>query len=323
MFSNFDKYYIYNSRSIISIEEDAGNIYYPEQNYQYDALLYDNNNPLDNVDTDSYVQSQLKEQKNTPCNNSSESNKNASTNSVTKSTKEKAIFEISKNPKKAEYTNNTNNSNLGKKRKNYKNGNHDKYKPDNICRKFKSRIFNVIFNFLNLSIKATPIQNVNFYSKKKKYSKLYFLKIEQNIIYNIDTAFNRKLLQSKLKDIFSNKISKKIKKFDPDYNKILIGKIYKEKIQTKTISILERTFQDCLDHFRGSQYYPELEGLEKEYINVINEMRFKEPDEYIDSFAHFISIFDDYYNNMRKEKNRTNKANKINETNKTSIKIKE
>ena len=146
-------------------------------------------------------------------------------------------------------------------------------------------------------------------TKKINYSKPFFLKIEQNIIKNINTDFNRNILKSKLKDIFSNKISKRIKKYNPYHNKNLIEKIYKENIQTKTISILERTLFECLEHFRGSKYYIELEGLEKEYETIINNMKSKETNKYIDYFGKFLFIFEIDYNNTSKIK--TKKSNKL------------
>ena len=58
-----------------------------------------------------------------------------------------------------------------------------------------------------------------------------------------------------------------------DYNKKLVEKIYEERIQEKTIAILVKTFLECLEHFRGNKFYKELEGLEKEYQNVIKSFR--------------------------------------------------
>ena len=90
----------------------------------------------------------------------------------------------------------------------------------------KSKIFDVILSFLNLSIKEIPIINDYFLTKKINYSKPFFLKIEQDIIKNINKDFNRNILKSKLKVIFSYKISKIIKKYNPYYYKNLIEKIY-------------------------------------------------------------------------------------------------
>ena len=86
-------------------------------------------------------------------------------------------------------------------------------------------------------------------------------------------------------------------------------KYIKENIQTKTISILERTLLECLEHFRGRKYYAELEGLENEYETVINNMKSKETNEYIDYFEKFLFVFEAYYNNTRKIKTKKKAIN--------------
>ena len=171
---------------------------------------------------------------------------------------------------------------------------HDKYKPDNIVRKIKSKLFESILIILNSSI----------YDKSKNYlSSNIFLKIEQKIIKDTNVISNQNLLKKKLKNIFSNNVSDKFKNYGLDYNKKLIVKIYKENIQTETIAILERTLLECLEHFRGSKYYPELEGLENEYTNVITKFKEDgETDEYINSFKEIINIFEEFYNNKKPRK---------------------
>ena len=312
---NTDKYNHYNSPFLADplFLEELDNI--SEKNYSKDDFL--------KFDTDSYFEPELKEEKISSPNNSSELNKNAATNEETKLVKDRSIFHISKTPKNTEKsniidntnngknTNHINNTNLEKKRKrpkNFKDGKHDKFYPDNLSRKLKPRLFALIKNLLNSSMKKIRIKNGNIFSKRILYSKPFFLKIEQDIILNTNTEFNINLLKSKLKDIFSHKISKKIKKFKSNYNKNLIEKIYEENIQTKTISILERTLLECLEHFRGRKYYPELEGLEKEYENVINEIKSKNSKEYVDIFEDFISRFEVYYYN-KKSKPKQNKEN--------------
>ena len=160
-----------------------------------------------------------------------------------------------------------------------------------MTRKVKSKLFGAILNFLNSS------------SRNKFYSKYSFLKIEQSFIINTNTEYNQDLLNSKLKDIFSNNIYTKVRNYKKDHNKNLIETIYKESIQIKTINILEKTLLECLEHFRGSKYYEELAGLENEYQNVIDELRSKgETNEYIKAFKEFLSMYEDYYFNIKKAK---------------------
>lgn len=314
--NEFEKYDDYNSPKLIDpvfIDEieSITIIDSPGKNVTNDHLLLDDNIILfnhENDNTNSYIISQLKNENFFPHGNSSESNKNASTKGATESVKDGPIFNISKTPKNKDKVNeitNTNkitNTNLGKKRKekkerkNYRNGKHDKFCYDNLTRRVKPKLFSSILNILNSSI------------NKKLNPKAYFLKIVQKINYDTNTEFNRNLLKYKLKDIFSNKIYAKVKHYKLEHNKNLIDKIYKENIQTKTISILEKTLLECLQHFRGSIYYEELKGLEEEYQNVIDEMISKgEPNDYMKKFKEFLLIYEDYYYNKKKIKPKINK----------------
>ena len=166
---------------------------------------------------------------------------------------------------------------------------------DNITKKMLPKIFDKFLYLINDSLK----------DPNKKYQTIFLKKITQNIIGNIKVENIKKLLTSKLKDIFSNEISNKLKKFEKDSNKILIDKIYKEKIKTKTISILERNFLECIEHFRGSQKFPELNGLEKQYPKVIQELEEKgETEEYIEEFKNIINKFEIIYQNKKERKSK-------------------
>ena len=91
-----------------------------------------------------------------------------------------------------------------------------------------------------------------------------------------------------------------------DHNKKVIEKIYEEKIQTKTIGILERTLLECLEQFRGTKHYEELEGLEKQYEIVLENMKENETDEYIEIFKDFVSRFEEYYGNKKSRPKKNN-----------------
>ena len=108
------------------------------------------------------------------------------------------------------------------------------------------------------------------------------------------------MLNSKLKDIFSYDISKE--KYGLDYNRKLIIKIYEENTNKRLISALERTFLECLEQFRGTKKYEELEGLEKNYNDLIKKFESKESSDYIGSFQNFVKNFENYLNKKRKNK---------------------
>ena len=129
---------------------------------------------------------------------------------------------------------------------------HDKFKEDNVIRKIKTFLFQYIFKKLNDSFKD---KNCNFY------------RLNKHLNEEIKKDFNEKLLGRTIYDIYKNpylnlkgKISYKDK-----LNSELIDKIYKEKTETETISILEKTFKEILDEIR-----------EKDLDNFLEQIREKE-----------------------------------------------
>ena len=213
--------------------------------------------------------------------------------------KEGTIFEISKNFDKKIL--------VGRKKLHNLNGKHDKFAYDNVTRKVKTKLFDSILVVMNASTEEIVVEFPKKNSKKQKTVKPFFVKIDQKIIKETKVEDNQQLFKNKLKEIFSNDVSKKYENLGLDYNRNLIQKIYEENIQKKTIKILERTFLDCLKHFRGSEYYEELAGLEKEYKNVINELRNKgETDEYIEIFEELVGRFEEYYENKKARPKKVN-----------------
>ena len=244
---------------------------------------------------------------------------NTSSSTKKKSEKEKKsvqIFSITKEPKgkieiKDQEEEKPKNELLGKKRQNE---NHTKFAFDNLVRKIKSKLFGALLIILNKSLEKDPKPNSNQDSKEKKgeVKTECFLKIDQKIILQTNIEENKKLLDSKLRDIFSEKVSTKAmnysKQYKLDYNKNFIEKIKNDETRRKTNDILDMTFFQCLEHFRGSKRYEALNGLEKEYENVIGEMR-NEPD-YMESFIEQLNYFEVMYNNKKARKSKKNKINK-------------
>ena len=177
-------------------------------------------------------------------------------------------------------------------------GKHSKFSSDNIVRKIKSNLFDTLLRYINASIDEEEIYDQNL--KNKKISKPFLLKINQEIIKNTNVELNLDLLSSTLKEIFSNNVSKKVENHGLDKNKKLIEKIYAENKQKRTINILNMTLNQCLEQFRGSKKYKELEGLEKEFQNVIKDLKDKgESEKYISDFIDLINTFEEYYMNKK------------------------
>ena len=228
-------------------------------------------------------------------------NSKINTNYTTKN----KIFTIDKIPKNSEKLRDK--KKLGRKTKKESNSNssgtHTKYKEDNMTRKFKSKILESTRIIMNNSLKEENYKMSKRKNLKYEYSKYFLLKLNSSISNEIGTEYNIKLLNSKLKDIFSNPIYSKCKSLPNNYNKKYIDNLYLENIKTNTKDILEKTFLECLEHYRGSKYYPELKGLELEYKNFFNEMEEKgEEKEYINKMRVFIDNFENYYLNKKSRK---------------------
>ena len=185
----------------------------------------------------------------------------------------------------------------GRKRKNNfgGNGKHDKFCKDNIVRKVKTNLFEIILFFINFSITPIEKENKNKNSKKKIIYKPFLVKIDQEIIKTINVEENLKLINSKLKDIFSNKTSKKYYHLGLDKNKKIIDEIYEQKIQKKTISILNKTFEQCLEHINGINYDEDLAGLEHEYQKILKDLSKKNNEKYISYFKDMVKNFKSFY----------------------------
>lgn len=226
---------------------------------------------------------------------------------LTRLSTENKIFNITKTSKKSK-------KRLGRKKKSKSSTSstegHTKYAKDNMTRKLKPILFDALINLLNNSQKEEN-PDIPGNNLKYNYSKIILLKTESSIKYEIKANFNRKLLSTPLKDIFSSKIFGRCKHYSKDHNKIAIEKIYSQKEETKTKAILERTFQECLEHFRGTKYFPELKGLEDEYQKLFIQMEGNgEEKKYINDFKDFINNFEIYYKN-KKSRKRNKKSNII------------
>ena len=170
-------------------------------------------------------------------------------------------------------------------------GYHTKFSHDNILRKLKVKFFKKIVKYINRII-------ISKYGAKIKK----LLPLNGKISQNNTIIFNRKLLYSKLKDIFLiSEINGKYKSVQKNYNKEIIIKIYNENIK-ELIDILEMTLLDVYKIFRDSNETNKLNGLEKLDI-VINEVKNKENnEEYIKKFTKVANNFEYFYLNKEPKK---------------------
>jgi len=174
-----------------------------------------------------------------------------------------------------------------------------------MTRKLKQILINLILNFVNNSIIKEEEIGMSIQKRKKRnkweVNSIYILKkINQDIISKINREYNLNLLSSKLKDIFSQDITQKINSLDKDYNKKIIDDIYKNNKKEKTINILNMTLLQCINHLTKKEFYPELQGFENEYENIINILKNSgETDEYIKLFKDLLGRFEEFYRNKK------------------------
>lgn len=187
---------------------------------------------------------------------------------------------------------------MGRKRKNSEiKGKHNKYSNDNIFRKIKSNLLHILYKFINEKL-------IHKYKVNQKYNlkRNILRKIEQVEVVNSDIKFNKIFLNKELKDIFSVNVSSKYK-CKKDHNKIIIDKLFKEegneKIELKNIFNL--TFCECLKHFRGSTFIPELNGMItfKQY-----KEKFLNDKDYLESFDYLIMNYEKILSDKKPRKKR-------------------
>lgn len=184
---------------------------------------------------------------------------------------------------------------LGRKNKNSdESGAHNKFSDDNLSRRCKHIILDYLFIFINYFIK-------NIYNLPEE-NKIQLLKINQRQVLNTKVDYNLNFLNKTLKDIFSDNLSTKYRKYSPQHNKTLIEQLLNEKEETKK-NIFEKlfslTFFDCLKYFRGEINIDILDGmvrLDKACEKFKNE---KDYEDYVPTFRNFILNFETIIQNKK------------------------
>ena len=233
--------------------------------------------------------------------------------------KENKIFEITKEPKKIKDSEEIKELKefklLGQKRESE---NHTKFAFDNLVRKIKSKLVSAILIILNKSLQKeekTEIKTPLKETKKQKKGDIKsecFLKPEQSIMLDTKVKYNLDLLKMTLREIFSKNVSEKVKNYSKehqlDYNKNFIEKIKDDERKEKTNAILNMTFLQCMEHYRGSKRYDVLSGLESEYEKDIEQM--SDDVEYMENFIEHLKYFEVLYANKKSRNSKKKKMNK-------------
>ena len=181
------------------------------------------------------------------------------------------------------------NSFLNKKRKDK-----NKYNDTNIRRKTKHLLFDNILNFSNNTIKKVYNNNI-----RKGILMKQFFPLNTKPKSELNSEYNKELLNKTIKDIFSDVISQKYTNIPKDHNKKLIKDLLNEKdlnIKNYFTNLFSLTFIQCLEHFRGTKFYNELNGmklLEEEIKNYDNEK------EYAENLQYYFNNYEKIINNKK------------------------
>ena len=203
---------------------------------------------------------------------------------------------------------------LGRKKKNSGEiGKHDKYAENNMTRKMKVIIKNDLLDFINSKIKnELNLSNIIINGKIYKENEIKLLNIKQDQIKDTNVDFNLVFLNTKIKDILSEKISKNNRiKYPSNFNDKLINKIYHIKNGESITSILDMTFLECLKYYRKDEdiinddKYSCLKGLEKGFENLKDKLMKKNDEKYADMLIKLIKEFEEIYS---KKKSRLKKT---------------
>ena len=163
-------------------------------------------------------------------------------------------------------------------------GKHTKDSKDNKLRKVKVIAFETVLQTINSLLIITDA------NKKLK-------KLKDKQIKELNVEYNKKLLITKIKDIFSNDISS-VYVDSPDYNENVINSIYKEKEKyQKVITVLEKTFEQCFQDFRDEKNENE---LNKTLKKICDEKLEKETTQYKNDIKDIINNFEKIFREIKK-----------------------
>ena len=192
--------------------------------------------------------------------------------------------------------------NLGRKRKNSnEKGLHDKYSQDNIFHRVKYYFLKVLKEFINEKIFEIYSGNIGngIYAKK-------LFDINNYQLNNSKISFNIELLNKPIGEIFSNKLNKKYSRIKSEHNINVIIKLKNEQDEVKLEKInklLNSTFYNCLEHLRGTKCIDGLEGLEKKYSQIFDDLSKKgETEEYFEIIKDMIYNYEKYLNIKKPKK---------------------
>ena len=175
---------------------------------------------------------------------------------------------------------------FGRKKKNDNSeSKHNKYSPDNIMKKIKSKILKKLVEFVNTILNSflnkekiisyTKIMNShNKNTGQKKDNLIKYL--DYQIINETSKERNLEYLKMPIKDIVSKNIYGKYSILSQDSNKIIIDEIYKNEKDNEIINfVFNLTFRDWLDIFIYKKELKDIKNIGNLNNEVIEEINSK------------------------------------------------
>ena len=175
---------------------------------------------------------------------------------------------------------------------------HTKYRADNIIMKIKVNASNNYLDHLNFMLKNSKNNHIN---------RIRLRKVDCSIIKVYSKNKNLDLLDKKISDIISGKITKKFKNCDSLYNKKKIDLIF-QKGDAEIINALNKTFRHLLELYcsKRTDIY-----LFKDFKKLENEIeKFKENDEDENYIQKYIEIANNFEETIKSIKPRKPKKKK-------------
>ena len=179
---------------------------------------------------------------------------------------------------------------LGRIKKNSnKTGKHDKYKRDNIIRRFKVHLMKSIYEYIN---------SLFLFNKNRKNKRRILKKLCSFDTKSISKRDNIKWLNSTIRNVFSKNITSRLSKYNKDYNKKLIGLIYEQNIELDVINLLNKTIREMWLVYINDDSDKTYKGFStlKDDINQLKEMG--ESESYIKHYISIATKFEDIFDEI-------------------------
>ena len=216
------------------------------ENYNDDDKIYNLDNP----------KLTMNKKRNNNLNSTNEQSKKKIKEYLVKTNDKNTIFKIAK------FNKNTNRGRI--KKYTFYRVMHTKFAEDNIIRKVKINFIEACRIYINYLYKD--------YLKKSNMTFLLLQKINPRQLYIIRKSVNLNWFNLKLKDVFSEQISKKFKRSDKDLNKYNIIKVMNENKATEVINVLNTTVKDIYKDYVENKKKEGFKTLDDDLMRIKSKM---------------------------------------------------